>query len=397
VRIALISDWFAEKMGYSENCLPKALAALGHDVHLITSDAQPYFDTSGYDETYAPFIGPGVVPTGVKSFEGYTLHRLPHGRLRGRLRIRGLRSALMAIRSDIVQTFETFTVSTLEAAVAQPASGYRLFLETHMHASVFRGGIGAGFKQRLKRSLYPRTLGAFVSWRAEKCYPISIDAAEIAVKFFGIAPGKIQVSSLGVDTDLFQPPTTTLAREARSAMRARLGFGEDDIVCIYTGRFARDKGPLLLAQAVDALFREGEPFRGLFVGSGTEAEVAALRGYAGCQLHPFVPASQLPPLYWAADIGVWPKQESTSQLDAAACGLPIILSDRVTVAERVEGNGLTYVEGSAGDLADTIQRLRRAEVRQRLGQAGSEKMKAKFSWDRIAQARAADYAAALKS
>jgi glycosyltransferase involved in cell wall biosynthesis len=397
VRIVLISDWFAEKMGYSENCLPRSLAALGHDVHLITSDAQPYFDSPGYAETYAPFVGPGLVATGVKPFEGYTLHRLPHGRFRGRLRIQGMRSALLAVRPEIVQTFEAFSVSTLEAAIAQPTSGYRLFLESHVHASVFSSGAGAGFKQKLFLGLYPRTLGALVSWRAEKCYPISIDAAEIAVNNFGIAPKKIQVSSLGVDTDLFHPPVGSAALGARSALRARLGFDQDDIVCIYTGRFARDKGPHLLGQAIDYLYRRGEPFRGLFVGSGTEAETAALRDYAGCQQHPFVPASQLPPLYWAADIGVWPKQESTSQLDAAACGLPIILSNRPTVKERVDGNGLTYVEGSQVDLAETIQRLRRAEVRQRLGQAGSKKMQATFGWDRIALARTADYAAALES
>ena len=85
MRIAIISDWFSEKMGYSENCLPKALAALGHEVHLVTSDAQVYFDSPFYAETYEPFIGPPVVPTGVRDHDGYVLHRLPHGRFRGRL------------------------------------------------------------------------------------------------------------------------------------------------------------------------------------------------------------------------------------------------------------------------------------------------------------------------
>ncbi|HEY8870344.1 MAG TPA: hypothetical protein VIM30_13275 [Candidatus Limnocylindrales bacterium] len=51
MRIAVIADWFAEKMDYSENCLPKALASLGPEAHLVSSDGQPYFDSPGYTAT----------------------------------------------------------------------------------------------------------------------------------------------------------------------------------------------------------------------------------------------------------------------------------------------------------------------------------------------------------
>src|SRR5512141_1345098 len=98
MRIVLISDWFAEKMGYAENCLPRALAALGHEVHLITSNAQPYFDKPLYEKTYEPFIGPGIVAVGKKETDGYTLHRLPYGRVMGRLRIQGLIGFLRTLR-----------------------------------------------------------------------------------------------------------------------------------------------------------------------------------------------------------------------------------------------------------------------------------------------------------
>lgn len=396
MRIAIISDWFAEKMGYAENCLPKALAALGHDVHVITSDAQPYFDTTGYAETYEPFIGPGIVPTGVKPLDGYLLHRLPHGYWRGRLRIQGLGRALASLHPDVVQAFEVPNLSTLEAAWAKRRIGYKLYLESHVHASVFGAErIREHPKARLRWWARRHTAGAFINSRTERCYPISVDAAELAVEWFGIAPDKIQVCSLGVDTDLFMPPDSPSARQLRAEQRARLGFSEDDIVCIYTGRFAEDKGAQLLADAVDQLARQGEPFRALFVGSGTDAQRAALEERAGCQLHPFVPARELPPLYWAADIGVWPKQESTSQLDAAACGLPIIVSGRVTVRERVDGNGLTYEESDVADLGAKILSLKSTDRRTRLGEAGSEKMRAQYSWRRIAQARVQDYAASL--
>ena len=396
MRIVIVSDWFAEKMGYAENCLPKALAALGHDVHLVTSDGQIYFDSPEYADTYAPFIGPPTVPTGVKTLDGYTLHRLPHRYRRGRLRIGGLYGKLRAIRPDIVQVFDVCNVSPREAALAQPLLGYKLFLESHVHASVFGADWrSASRKRRLWRALSRRTVGAFISWRSEKCYPISEDAAEISVGLYGVARAKIEVCPLGVDTELFRPPESPDARASRRELRARLGFREEDIVCVYTGRFSPSKGPQVLANAIASLTSQGEPFKGLFVGGGTEAEIAGLRNSPGCQVVPFVPTCDLPPYYWAADIGVWPKQESTSQLDAAAVGLPIILSDRITVLERVTGNGLTYREGDSADLAERIESLRSPQLRRRLGNAGSRKMATSYSWAQIAEKRAADYMASL--
>jgi glycosyltransferase involved in cell wall biosynthesis len=397
MRIAIISDWFSERMGYAENCLPKALAALGHDVHLITSDAQVYFDSPDYAATYEPFIGPALQPTGVKPLDGYTLHRLPHRRWRGRLRIGGLTGTLKALRPDVVQAFEIGNLSTVEVALAQPLLRYKLFLESHLHASVFLSDWRETSRRgRLRQARYRHTVGALISGRSQKCYPISEDAAEIAIGLYGISPSKIEVCSLGVDTDLFRPPLTPDELGIRTALRARLGFTDLDVVCIYTGRFSPSKGPQVLADAVSRLASSGEPVRGLFVGGGTEAEMSGLRGSTGCQVVPFVPARDLPPYYWVADIGVWPKQESTSQLDAAASGLPIILSDRITVTERISGNGLTYAEGDAADLAQRIRSLEDSSYRRELGEAGSAKMKAHFSWLKIAERRADDYARSLE-
>src|SRR5690242_17600122 len=106
-------------MGYAENCLPKALAALGHEVHVVSANVQPYFDSPSYAATYEPFIGPPVVPTGEKELDGFVLHRLPFGRLFGRLRIRGLLAKLRAIGPDVVQTLEAAAISTYEAALGR--------------------------------------------------------------------------------------------------------------------------------------------------------------------------------------------------------------------------------------------------------------------------------------
>lgn len=397
MRIAFISDWFTEKMGYAENCLPKAMASLGHEVHVITSNVQTYFDSPIYKETYEPFIGPAIVSCGVKRIDGYTLYRLPHIIWNGRLRMQGLLEKLRAIRPQIVQTFDVVSWTSLEAAFAKAFLGYKLFLASHMHASVFADTIHRGkmgIKERLRWVTTTGFRGRLVSLLSEKSYPISADAAEIAVRFFGIQPHKVSVCSLGVDTDLFRPPSDKSSRRLRGQIRDRFEFAESDIVCIYTGRFSQGKDPLCLAKAIDILTKRDMPFRGLFVGDGSQS--ADIRAHQGCMVHPFVSIQELPPLYWAADIGVWPKQESTSQLDAAACGLPLILGDSVQVRERIDGNGLVYEEGNWHDLARKISVLRGSEKRHLMGERGSKRMRENFSWKCIAKQRIRDYKGALQ-
>jgi hypothetical protein len=37
MRIAFITPWYSERMGYLENSLSKAVAGLGHEVHVFSS------------------------------------------------------------------------------------------------------------------------------------------------------------------------------------------------------------------------------------------------------------------------------------------------------------------------------------------------------------------------
>ena len=66
-----------------------------------------------------------------------------------------------------------------------------------------------------------------------KCYAISPDCAEVATRFYGVRDAKVTIHSLGTDTDLFHPAETDDDRSNRQALRQSLGFGDDDIVCVY--------------------------------------------------------------------------------------------------------------------------------------------------------------------
>ena len=123
-------------------------------------------------------------------------------------------------------------------------------------------------------------------------------------------------------------------------MRGRFGLSADDIVCVYTGRFTTDKNPLALAQAIDALAEIDPRYKGLFIGDGEQRpEIVSCRNTT---VVPFMTHAGLAQHYRAADIGVWPRQESMSMIDAAASGLPIVVSNAVGEVERVNGNGRMY-------------------------------------------------------
>jgi glycosyltransferase involved in cell wall biosynthesis len=207
-------------------------------------------------------------------------------------------------------------------------------------------------------------------------------------------PGsKVKILSLGADTETFHPVGSELERSARRELRTSLGFTEDDIVCVYTGRFSRDKNPLVLAKAIDALSDVAPQFKGLFIGDGVQrAEIEACRNTT---VVPFMTHRRLSEHYRAADIGVWPRQESMSMIDAAASGVPLVVSDRMGEPDRVIGNGRMYVEDDVASLAEALRSFTSPDQRQTFGEAGRQKMLDGFNWTTFAQTLEGDFIESL--
>ena len=371
MRIVILSETFTKSMGYCENMLPKALSRLGEEVHVVATNLQAYYNSPDYKQTYEPFLGPVEQPCGVEEHSGFTLHRMPHQLLLGYARIRGLTRKLRELRPDIVQVHAVASWLPLEAALTRPLCGYQLFTGAHQTASVMAdvsprlAHVSRLHPVRLKSDFRRAVPGRLVSFFAHKCYAATVDCGEIATQYYGVPSRQIDFCPLGVDTDRFHPMQTPQHDEARRRLRRELGFAENELVCIYSGRFTRAKNPACLAHAIARLTEQGVPIRGLFVGDGPQREEIA--ELAGCTIHSFVSWDQLPDYYRAADIGVWPTQESMSMLDAAACGLPIVVSDRLAATERVEGNGLQYREGDAGRLGGLPRSFAGREVARAIG------------------------------
>jgi glycosyltransferase involved in cell wall biosynthesis len=383
-------------MGYSENCLSKALARLGHEVHVLTSIYNVYGSEPLYDATYREFLGPATTAPGSQRVDGYAVHRLATSLVSGYVNIRGLRSKIRELAPDIVHSLEVASLPTYKLASLKPFARFKLFTETHQTMSVMRPYMREKNGHRVKRAAY-RLTRTFPSWLAsrtiETCYAVTPDCYEVARRFYGVPASKLKLMSLGADTDMFHPAETADDIESRRRLRARLGYGDRDIVCVYTGRFTRDKNPLVLATAIDALARKDPRYHGLFIGDGEQKpQIAACRQ---TRILPFMKHVDLAQHYRAADVGVWPRQESMSMIDAAASGVPIIVSNRIGEPGRVAGNGKMYEENDAADLAAVIESFAPAAERQAYGAAGRRKMVEGFSWNAFARTVAADFATAL--
>lgn len=396
MRIALVFASFSERSSYIETPLSKALARLGHDVHVITSGLQQNYHLANYSKDFAGAFGAQLQPPGTSILEGVVVHRLAHRIIRGHVALRGLGRTLRELAPDIVQTGTVIAWPTITCAVHQPLRRFRLFTGAHQAKEIAYTTRGKAGQSRLHRSL--AIAGRFIPGRmvsavTEKCYAVTADAAEVARDLYGVQQRKIEVAPLGFDSNWFHLPTHHQDTEARIALRTSLGIGEADIVCIYTGRFDEIKNPHFLALAITELRRGGLPFRGLFVGGGIQAEEISQSD--GAVVHPYIPADQLARLYWAADIAVWPRGYSASQVEAIACGLPVVMTDE---SQKVELDAYVqkYKQLDLRSMMETLRSLAPVDARNANRITNAEMVRDTLSWDVIARRRSADYESALQ-
>lgn len=78
-------------------------------------------------------------------------------------------------------------------------------------------------------------------------------------------------------------------------------------------------------------------------------------------------------------------------LDAAACGLPIVVNNTLRAVERIDGNGLTYDLNDQASLERALSKLLNSTARKHLGDVGARRMAEQFSWHALVRRRVDDY------
>jgi glycosyltransferase involved in cell wall biosynthesis len=302
----------------------------------------------------------------------------------------------------------------LTVIYAAPTVAGRTWTVEPRHSSVFLHGVGVPGASRILRHDYPITLGVFrelsrarpdcvvvsgwslfasqaaVAWcRARRVpYVLMVESHDEdpragwrrAVKGTVVPPivrgaagvlvtgtlarrsmlargartERVRVFANTIDVEAWRARAAELARR-RDELRGDLGLTPDEVAVLCVSRRAPEKGLDTLETAVRAA---GPPLRLVVVAD--------------------LPHDRVIEAYVAADVfALLSRHEPWGVVvnEAAACGLPLVLSDRVGAAPdllRDGENGFLVPADDAGAAARALQKLADADVRRRMGDRSAE-------------------------
>jgi alpha-1,6-mannosyltransferase len=232
------------------------------------------------------------------------------------------------------------------------------------------------FSKRYVRNLYNRF---------ERTIVPSPGLGEVLVNW-GVSPGKIFNSDLGVDTSVFHPEA-----DGPNEVRTEFGVAKDATLLLYVGRLAQEKNTQTLFRAFERVAdRYGSEFHLLVVGEGLQrAELTDLmRRHPALVSHlPYCgDPAELANLYRAADLFVHPGIQETFglvTLEAQACGTPVV-GIRGSYMDRIIHNDQTLwaQENTPRALAEAIVEMSRVGLKTD-PRALHRRVAAQYSWHQI--------------
>ncbi len=383
MKIVHICPYFQPKLGYQETFLAKAQIKQGHDITVITSDA--YFPYRDYAKIIQPILGKRLVGVGNFVEEGIPTIRLQRKfEFWNRVYLKNLEKSLTQIQPDLVIVHATCSLLAWQAARAKVKIGYQLICDDHMHLSII---LQNKWLKKIVYKFFSLLFMGTIKKRTDKFVAITEETRQIMQDYYSIPKTRIEVVELGVDTDLFRRD-----QKERKLLRQKNNILKDDIVFIYAGKFIDDKGPKLLIDALTEFMLKDQRIKIMLIGNGSLKYTNSMKeNLKKHQLEDRViwmtmqPNKEVYKYYSAADIGVWPKQESICMLEAEACEVPVIIKDSPSMRKRVKNqNGLTYEESNLENLKKQIGKMLKSDY-QVMGKKGRKLILKDFSWDKIAQ------------
>lgn len=391
LRIAHITNYQVPGYGYDEIQLGREQARMGHTVTIITSN---YLHPDGLYEVLRRRFPTRQVQPREEVVDGVRIQRLASREVARRVWIRGLGRAVLKFDPDVVHIHNLLQFHPARMALLRATGRYRgaIVVDDHMHAGFMR-------RSALGRLFYVayRNLGQpILVRRLDRFCAIADDTREYMRRECGVR-AHIDVVPLGVDTQAFAPDP-----QARREAREGLGIAPSALVLLYTGKVIPEKGVHLLVEAAAQLKAGGVEVSVVVVGDADEAYERQLKAaslepaHVDLHLVPSVEQDRLPRWYQAADVGVWPRQESKAVFEAMATALPVVVSASSGLAHLVSPRrGLVYGPEQAGALASCLRQLASEETRKRMGEAGLQYARSELSWTRSAESYVAIYREAI--
>ena len=240
-------------------------------------------------------------------------------------------------------------------------------------------------KQRLKK-LYDWVWGYRILKDASKVIALTKVEAE-QYKKMGVEEDKIKIVPNGIDLSEYDNLPET------GEFRRKYSIGNDEKVILYLGRIHKIKGIDLLVKAFTDLIKELDDVR-LVIAGPDDGFLSTLEGqiedlnvgtkilftgplYDGDKLEAYVDADVyvLPSVYEIFGITV---------IEACACGMPVIVTDRCGIADVVDGRAGCVIGYDKDQLRDMISKVLSDEgLRMRFGAEGKRLVGKEFGWDKV--------------
>jgi len=247
--------------------------------------------------------------------------------------------------------------------------------------------------------LYLQTMTRRSVFRAGRVIADSFSTRDDLVRLWGVPAERIVVVHIGVESEYRPAPAAVV-----EAFRRQRGLPERFV--FYLGTLEPRKN---VTAAVEAFARwvqaSGDRETWLVVAGAKgwyyESIFARVQGLGLSDrvwFPGYVPTSELPDWYRAAEVFIYPSLYEgfgLPPLEAMACGVPVITSNTSSLPEVVGDAALLVNPYDIDAIADALARLLEdAELRQRLREAGLARARL-FSWERTARETIAAYRLAL--
>ncbi len=230
--------------------------------------------------------------------------------------------------------------------------------------------------------------------RAAGILTISESTKRDIVSVFGVDPGRIFVTPLGVHA-AFRP-----VPDAGTVVRERFALARPYLLgCVGSGHPRKN-----LTAVVTAFDQLREPDLRLAIVGRADRDPQALAAVSASPhrdriaLLGHVPESDLPAIYSAATVFCFPSLYEgfgLPVLEAMACGTAVVCSDTSSLPEVVGDAALTVTPGDPGALAAAVASLLHDDARRQALCAAGRARAAQFTWEETARLTVAAYRAIL--
>jgi glycosyltransferase involved in cell wall biosynthesis len=365
LRILHVIDHIYPTLGYQETFLAKSHSQKNETIVIASNEY-----TKGIYDANAALLRNQLSRAGLSIEEAIKILRLP---VRFRVNLfnspflMGLEKAINNFRPDLIIAHGIVNLTSIRVVLLKSRlKNCKLLLDDHMTYNATRGGWVNLLYKTFKLALTPiflKNTDVFIA--------VTNETKRFMHDVYAIPYERTIVIPLGIDLDHFYEDLSL-----REAMRKKCGFKNDEIVFVYAGKIIAAKGVHLLIDAALRICRTHSNVRFMIVGGSDSSYLSLIKRKISNSnaedrflFFDAVPNRELYKYYNAADAGVWPLQCSMTMLEAAACGLPVIMSDKSGATERVSfGNGILYRQSDATDLANKMTLLLNDKLRKTMSE-----------------------------